>query len=1093
MKIRLYYILAFILLFIGLSSCEDERIYDPSFIGEGEATIAAEITFTPLQAALSRAVEGGTEGNAHKVLNNIHLVFYKENGEFAYHFPFENPDVSPSKDKPSDKPGDGEHRAEEETLKSSLHIPMVSFGKYKIYVLANIPSGILTDDLLSSADNLKKITLEWNDADISANNQMFGYISENNTSNGFEAPVITINKAQVSLHGWIKRAASKVTVAFDGTNLKPGVEIFIKSIEIKDIPKYCYLGANNPAEPEKEIELINKGQSIIFDNGKVGTGEGGTTTYDKNWIGYVSKDHPVNGYDQDIVKDASLTTDEKLEALHSERMKALYLYENLQGMGVDNTPSDKRQQVNENHVNNGIVSYPNGVDPSDIAWKDAKKYGSYIEVKAYYRSHNEKEGEGDIVYRFMLGKDTHLDYNTERNYHYKLTLKFKGWANDVDWHIDYTKEPPEILRFKQPFYISYLYGQVAMVPMEFETAEDVKITGIKATILENNWAPDGAGNAYSSTNQPNNSTDYTKYYFYVSSMVNPSLYQYNGFLSLKKPKNLLVVPGDFPLSAESNKSHYINNSFGYREYTESEAQISSIPLYQAMAEDKLYVEREGKTYYVKMPVWTRARLLITTTGYTGNNPYNAYYRKAKVHVEISLSNGKILKSDETDLTNLGEKDITIKQVRRLVNPKGIWRSKDKHDDFHVVLKVLADDADTNFTDLKSEGGWRAYVIRDTDADEITGDGGFISLKGAEGTTTAKYTFEFGGKVMTRTSIEGNNSLMDFTVKFDGPNPGKPRYAVIRVEYNYNSCYHLIFVRQGYEADDTFGDGNKWCTANMVDQTKEASNPLDEGSLFRFGNWVGIKAESNKNHKDNWVKITPNDFEGNAGTNLSLTDGKKADWPSNNTGVLKSWNPQNSSEAFKNPGKGYRFANLADYSKLVPKNLYDEDEVANFHIKTGNGVLYGDGATETASTIEEAFGYFADGKHESYGMRGCFVYDIRTGKNLFFPIGRSGYGHRKNKTNGLYGVLRYSSNNRWGYFNAVNSSSYAHGVFDAPLFLDIFRSPGAIYWYQSGYGSEEVAWDINYATFDFKSITNSNVYSSDNGGSDACFIRCISTE
>ncbi len=88
--------------------------------------------------------------------------------------------------------------------------------------------------------------------------------------------------------------------------------------------------------------------------------------------------------------------------------------------------------------------------------------------------------------------------------------------------------------------------------------------------------------------------------------------------------------------------------------------------------------------------------------------------------------------------------------------------------------------------------------------------------------------------MTRQSVEGaSNTFMDFDVIFNGT-ASKPRYAIIRVEYNYCSCYHLIFVRQGYEADDTFGDGRVWCTGNAIDQNNVAQNPLDEGSLFRFG-------------------------------------------------------------------------------------------------------------------------------------------------------------------------------------------------------------------------------------------------------------------
>ena len=131
-------------------------------------------------------------------------------------------------------------------------------------------------------------------------------------------------------------------------------------------------------------------------------------------------------------------------------------------------------------------------------------------------------------------------------------------------------------------------------------------------------------------------------------------------------------------------------------------------------------------------------------------------------------------------------------------------------------------------DLKSDGPWRAYVIRQSEEN-------FISLKGAPGTSTADYTFQYANEVATRQSVEGaSNTFMDFDVIFNGT-ASKPRYAIIRVEYNYCSCYHLIFVRQGYGADDTFGDGRVWCTGNAIDQNNVAQNPLDEGSLFRFGN------------------------------------------------------------------------------------------------------------------------------------------------------------------------------------------------------------------------------------------------------------------
>lgn len=72
-------------------------------------------------------------------------------------------------------------------------------------------------------------------------------------------------------------------------------------------------------------------------------------------------------------------------------------------------------------------------------------YGTYIEVDAYYRSINEeKVGSGDIKYRFMLGKNITTNYDAERNHHYKLTLKFKNFANDADWHIEYAEPEPGI-------------------------------------------------------------------------------------------------------------------------------------------------------------------------------------------------------------------------------------------------------------------------------------------------------------------------------------------------------------------------------------------------------------------------------------------------------------------------------------------------------------------------------------------------------------------------------------------------------------------------------------------------------------------------
>ncbi len=57
--------------------------------------------------------------------------------------------------------------------------------------------------------------------------------------------LVTINSPGVQLHSWLRRAASKVTVAFDGSGLYANVQIYIENVILKDIPKTCSLGNPN--------------------------------------------------------------------------------------------------------------------------------------------------------------------------------------------------------------------------------------------------------------------------------------------------------------------------------------------------------------------------------------------------------------------------------------------------------------------------------------------------------------------------------------------------------------------------------------------------------------------------------------------------------------------------------------------------------------------------------------------------------------------------------------------------------------------------------------------------------------------------------
>lgn len=146
---------------------------------------------------------------------------------------------------------------------------------------------------------------------------------------------------------------------------------------------------------------------------------------------------------------------------HGETNEALFFYENMQGEGKDKRQdADGDKELDAPGLNN---------KPEDKFYKDQKPYGTYIEVKAYYVSNVDgRVGNGDIIYRFMLGKDVYKDYNAERNHHYKLTLKFNKYANDVDWHIEY-EEPEPGIEVPNPYYISYLYNHSMMLPLKIRT------------------------------------------------------------------------------------------------------------------------------------------------------------------------------------------------------------------------------------------------------------------------------------------------------------------------------------------------------------------------------------------------------------------------------------------------------------------------------------------------------------------------------------------------------------------------------------------------------------------------------------------------
>lgn len=1011
------------LMIATVTSCYDEFMKQ-EFIGEGKASISATLDFKPMSSALSRT---RAAGDALKDISSLHVLLYDKNKNLIKNWKIYGYTVSDENRSNSD--AENGSSAETTTKRATFKLPEeIGFGKYYMYAVANIPD-LLTNTAYSEAiqtvDGLKNIPLTWDSEDVANNGQMIGFFTKSS------APVLSaddesliVNEKSVKLHAWLRRAASKVTVAFDGSNLKEGVFIYIQSVQIKDIPSQCYLGKDNNVgkegytlnEPENGPDMID-GEIITYHEGDMAEdfeyGEG-------------CADHRV-------------TVGSPHFGSHDETAPALYFYENMQGAG-GNMP-DKRQDAD----GNGSLDHPGLPDDATYRLKDDVPYGTYIEVHAHYISNNsERLGNGHIIYRFMLGQNETNDYNAKRNCHYKLTLKFKNFANEADWHIEYEEPEPGVMT-PEPYYISYLYNHSMMYPIKVNTGGR-KIEYIKAEILENNWAPYNASSDIYYTGAPNG-------------VAAP----WNGFLSLHKTTETVLYENEIGSNEQYYNTVPKRGEREYKDFVLPEGITSKeFKTENSEPDDKYRVEKhptEANTYNIYIPMYTRAKQMISTTGYTGNNPYVAYQRKARVKITTKLEG----------LNEVFTNEVPIYQVRRVVNPKGIYRSLKNNKSFHVVLKRLPRENDQMFKTFQSEGQWKAYVVKETNGKGIT-----LSVTDPN-TTELKDDPEYGKAIYGKTG-----SVIDFNVNFEqsSDNLSENRYAIIRVEYHNYTCQHLIFVRQGDNPDDLVAGGVKWYAMNMKTTSELASNPLDEGSLFKFGNWSHpIDALSNKNPREPWINVTPGDFKiypEDGFTNAATGD--KMVWAD----IIHS----NTTDGFGNPQMANaRVATGADFWELRKYS----------YIEQGYGVLYGDDATETADDIVEVYGYNYEHNKSGRGMRGCFAYNSETGKNLFFPIGASGYGHRKQSYKATWGdpetingVLRYAAGRTQLYPDPV----------ERPLFYDLYKRPGGIYWlnaeipqnYFTPTDGVSLGWDINYFSFDFNFISKDNLIRSD--GSDACFVRCV---
>ncbi|MDE6416494.1 MAG: hypothetical protein K2K68_05650, partial [Duncaniella sp.] len=1028
MKLSRYISFLFAIPALIFTACEDELPYDDYVIGEGDASLSAEVEFHPLDPALdSRAA-----GNAVNTINELWMVIYKFNAdgteaglyekvkiydsaENDYILPGSNfqidqtgntgvPGDAASVTPPSDTnvgPNDGAVGGTgEATPRASFKLPNIPYGRYKMFAVANVD---LTDVDCTTIDNLRKTRFKWN-TDVRLDNQMFGYFTpySSQTSNA-EAPLITLNEPEVKLHAWVKRLVSKVTVSFDPSDLNENVRIYIKSVTIHDIPEYCYLGEKNT--PTDTLQLIRNGESFTYYN----PGEDSNADHEK-WKIILSKRSGSKG-----------------ETGHTEADRALYFFENMQGNYEGQSQYDKRQNPDEVGK---LVDYPS--DGPD--YKDAKLCGTYIEVEAYYDSrHKDKISQGPIKYRFMLGKNSTFNYDAERNYHYKLTLKFRGWANEVDWHIHY-KEYTRTLITPEPYYISYLYGQEMDFPARvlLLPEDNPADFSVKAEIVENNWWPwdrehknaDGTKGARPAEFVPSGLTglrNINGFAWNVGAFNNnfpyvpysPAKYttsfpyggsNYVGFLSLK-PNTVDVIGTDADILASGlslDKNGYGTNANTYLKnyYQNNKLAENQYSLVGPQAD----FDNIDKSVNVLIPMYTRNKEMVPATDFTGNNVFNAYHRFAKVRFTLWKGNTQIPFKNEKGEDET-ERISTIYQVPRIENPKAIYRDANNDQEFDIQLMVLPNAGTSTYATFPSDGPWRASIMCQTES--------FIELMDSTGSGKIDALGQY---------IHGSTDMaVHFKYKPKGKiTDDKTRCGIIKVEYHDYNCVHLIFVRQGYHQGVELGNAT-WSCYNVYATSRGGANrdsyvpgqetsvqvaltrsPLSVGSYLKRSQYNYSIREAN-NDTYGWLQSVTGESLSTAYIDASgNTQTRDAKWGDiQGFGWTNFEKSNGTTQTLAQRATNRKWADTWTAVQFQAGQRFDVPTAENYkslitNCKFGYGIVYADGANSTASDFATANGYTDYGNTGSWsekGVRACVVYNETDGKNIIFPLSALGQARR----------------------------------------------------------------------------------------------------
>lgn len=417
---------------VTLIGCTDDLIDKTVEIPDAEVEIRGEVIYKPLVPTEVQTRAEAPEGTEYHGIKSLYVFFFNSKGE---------------KDNYSGEVSFTTASSDGSTHERVTFKKKVRSGRYYVYAVANISDSQKSDLMkVTSIEELRNFKLDWND-DIGNDLEMFGVFRQGGAetvpgNEGFETDeLLTITPDKNSLHSWVRRAVSKVTVDFGGTRLKDGVTVYIKNAVLKNVASGALLGSSpSKADSGSDTEAAANTDEIVADDGKITCipSSNYSITYGEgeDHYGWPTVTNAKTFSPSEIWRDLGVTS------FHDDNAKALPCYENMQG-----THDDKSKLQDSD--GDGII------DSKDY---DGVTDGTYLEVEGYYVADRpEYKSEGKIIYRFMLGSNATNNFDLVRNHHYKITMQFKGYGNDVDWHIEYSEKYLDITYPEDVNYQGYFF------------------------------------------------------------------------------------------------------------------------------------------------------------------------------------------------------------------------------------------------------------------------------------------------------------------------------------------------------------------------------------------------------------------------------------------------------------------------------------------------------------------------------------------------------------------------------------------------------------------------------------------------------------